>query len=96
MKTAYFNSNLDNITKKEFTEIMKNLDDLATTNIPVYNTILSLKAKMEMYKIIKRSKNPSKINKFENILDKDPLIKLLRHSKITLIKNEVNDKNKKR
>ena len=104
METAYFNSNLDNIyitfnkygTKKEFTEIMKNLDDLATTNIPVNNNILSLKTKMEMYKIIKRSKNPSKINKFENILDKDPLIKLLRHSKITLIKNEVKDKNKKR
>lgn len=95
MEYAYFHGDLDTVyrvflnygTKEEFFEIMNNLDNLATTNIPIYNTITSVKTQLKIYQIIKRSKDKNKIAQVENILDENPLTKLLKAGNKLILAN---------
>ena len=93
MENAYFHGDFETLyrvfsqygSKEEFFEIMNNLDNLATTKIPIYNTINSIKTQLKLYKIVKRCKDGNKIKQFESILDQNPLTKILRSGqKITL------------
>ena len=96
MEYAYFHGHLEPLyevfslygTKEEFLEIMNNLDNLATTNIPIYNTITSIKTQLKLYQIIKRSQNKEKLAKFKNILDENPLIKLLENGNPITLANK--------
>ena len=101
MESAYFHSDIETLfqvfckygTKEEFFEIMNNLDNLAMTSIPIYNLATSIKTQLKLYNIIKRSKDKNKIQKFENILNKNPLIKfLISHPNIKLINRNVKTK----
>ena len=93
MENAYFHGDFETLyrvfsqygSKEEFFEIMNNLDNLATTKIPIYNTINSIKTQLKLYKIVKRCKDVNKIKQFKSILDQNPLTKILRSGqKITL------------
>ena len=96
MENSYFHSDLNSLyemfceygTKEEFFKIMNNLDDLATTKIPIYNTITSVQTQLKLYDIIKRSKNKDKISAFEQILDENPLTKLLRNGQNLVLANK--------
>lgn len=92
LEKAYFTSNFDMLyltflnygTKEEFFEVMTNLDNLATTKNSIYNSFNSIKLQLKLYQIIKRSNNLQKIQNFENILNENLLIKLLKQNKIAL------------
>ena len=102
MENAYFHGDSEAIykvfsqygSKEEFFEIMTNLDNLATTKIPIYNSITSIKTQMQLYRIIKRSKNQEKISKFESILDQNPLTKILRNGQKITLANKPQTKSK--
>ena len=100
MENAYFNGNLEEIlkqflnygTKEEFFQIMNSLDNLATTTSFIFNQFETIKTELNLYKIIKRSKDQNKINNFEQILNENKLIKLLKSKKFTLIKQTTKSK----
>ena len=54
------------------------------TNIPLKSDIEYIKTQLDLYDIIKRTKDKNKIEKAESILDESKLIKLLRTQKIKL------------
>lgn len=86
MQHAYFKANLDTVfdefrkhgTKEEFFEIMQDLDNFARAYIPIKDDIKYIKMQLKLYDIIKRSNNKEKIRKFEEELDKNKVISLLR------------------
>lgn len=92
MEYAYFHNNIFIIyktflkygTKEEFLSLLQTLDNLIETDIPIYKKITATKAKINLYNIIKRSQDKNKISAAENLLQKDPLIKLLKNKKIVL------------
>lgn len=96
MENSYFHSNLDSLyqmfceygTKEEFFEIMNNLDVLTTTRIPIDTTVTSIRTQFKLYDIIKRSKNQDKISAFEQILDENPLTKLLKNGRQLVLANK--------
>ena len=102
MENAYFHGDIETLyrvfsqygTKEEFFEIINNLDNLATTKIPIYNTITSIKTQLKLYTIIKRSKDITKIKQFENILDQNTLTKILRNGQTITLANKPVFKNK--
>lgn len=93
MENAYFNGNIEEIfkqfltygTKEEFFQTMNSLDNLATTSSVVFNQLEAIKTELNLYKIIKRSKDQNKINNFEQILYENKLLKLLKSKQFTLI-----------
>lgn len=92
MEYAYFHGNIFIVyhtflkygTKEEFLSLLQTLDNLIETDIPIYKKITAIKAKINLYNIIKRSQNKDKILAAENLLQKDSLIKLLKNKKIVL------------
>lgn len=96
MENAYFHGDIDTLytafceygTKEEFFKIMNNLDNLATTKIPIYNTITSVQTQLKLYDVIKRSKNKEKISSFETILDENPLTRLIRNGQKLVLANK--------
>lgn len=87
MEYAYFHNNIFILyqtflqygSKAEFFQIIQNLDNLIETDIPIYKKITATKTKLNLYKIIKRSNNNEKIKKAETLLNKDPLLKIIKH-----------------
>lgn len=92
LEHAYFKGNIDGAflpfikygTKDEFFEFLNRLDNFALTNIPLKSDIEYIKTQLDLYDIIKRTKDKDKIEKAESVLDESKLIKLLRTQKIKL------------
>lgn len=92
MEYAYFHGNIFIVyhtflkygTKEEFLSLLQTLDNLIETDIPIYKKITAIKAKLNLYTILKRSQNKDKILATEQILETDPLIKLLKNKNIIL------------
>ena len=101
MEYAYFHNNIFIVyktflkfgNKKDFFTILQNLDNLIETDIPIYKKITAIKTKIILYETIKKTNNQNKIKKAKFLLDKDPIIKLIKTKKI--IKNNTNKKIKK-
>lgn len=97
MENAYFHGDIESLykvfceygTKEEFFKIMNNLDNLATTKIPIYNTITSVQTQLKLYDVIKRSKDKEKISTFETILDENPLTRLIRNGQKLVLANKM-------
>lgn len=93
MEYAYFTNNIFIIyqtflkygTKEEFLSLLQTLDNLIETNIPIYKTIITIKTKLNIYNIIKRSQDEDKILAAKKLLEKDPIIKLLTNKNIVLV-----------
>ena len=92
MEYAYFHNNIFIIyqtflkygTKEEFFSLLQVLDNLVETDIPIYKKVTAIKTKLNLYNILKRSQNKEKILAAEQILERDPLIKLLKNKNIIL------------
>lgn len=92
MEYAYFHNNIFIIyktflkygTKEEFLSLLQTLDNLIETDIPIYKKVSSIKEKINLYNIIKRSKNKDKILTAKSLLEKDPLIKFIKNKNIVL------------
>lgn len=92
MEYAYFHNNIFIVyqtflkygTKEEFLSLLQILDNLIETNIPIYKKVTVIKTKINLYTILKRSQNKDKILAAEQILERDPLIKLLKNKNIIL------------
>ena len=101
MEYAYFHNNIFIVyqtflkygTKEEFLSLLQILDNLIETNIPIYKKVTVIKTKINLYTILKRSQNKDKILAAEQILETDPLIKLLKN-KIILLANKPKYKKK--
>ena len=86
MQYAYFHNNIFIIyktflkygTKEEFFQTIQTLDNLIETDIPIYKRITATKTKLNLYQIIKRSNDKEKIKQAKNLLDKDPLLKIIK------------------
>ena len=94
MEYAYFHGNIFIIyhtflkygTKEEFFSLLQALDNLIETDIPIYKKVTAIKAKINLYTILKRSQNKEKISAAEQLLETDPLIKFLKNKNIILTK----------
>ena len=94
MEYAYFHNNIFIVyknflkygTKENFFKVIQNLDNLIETDIPIYKKITAIKTKIILYETIKKTNNQNKIKKAKSLLDKDPVIKLIKTKKI--IKNK--------
>lgn len=94
MEYAYFHNDILVVyhtflkygTKEDFFKVIQNLDNLIETDIPIYKKITAIKTKIILYETIKKTNNQNKIKKAKSLLDKDPVIKLIKTKKI--IKNK--------
>ena len=85
MEKAYFNNDIAKVylefckygSNEEFWNLMNDIDNYAYAPLS-FDFINSIGTQMRLYKIIKRSDNPEKIKKFEDILDENKFIALAR------------------
>ena len=92
MEHAFFHCELNTLykqfceygTKEEFLKISQNLDYFAYAPIKTNDTIASIITQLKVYEIIKRSKNPDKIQKCETILDEQAITRIIRKGSIKL------------
>ena len=85
MEKAYFNNDIAKVylefckygSNEEFWNLMNEMDSYAYAPVP-FDFINSIGTQMRLYKVIKRSDNPEKIKKFEDILDENKFIALAR------------------
>ena len=104
MEYAYFHNNIFIVyqtflkygTKEEFLSLLQTLDNLIETDIPIYKKVTAIKAKINLYNIIKRSYNKDKISKAKQILETDSLIKLIKNKKIVLANKQKHKKKVKK
>ena len=85
MEKAYFNNDIAKVylefckygSNEEFWNLMNEMDSYAYAPLS-FDFINSIGTQMRLYKVIKRSDNPEKIKKFEDILDENKFIALAR------------------
>ena len=90
MEYAYFHNNIFKVyhiflkygTKKEFFLLLQTLDNLIETDIPIYKKVITVKTKIKLYDIIKRSNDKNKILAAKKLLEKDPLIKFIKNKNL--------------